>query len=137
MFALASQMVKTTPTIFTVFNLHYLLTITWKKLWYSSNVISMFIVKISLRKIQGLSFIPALSMASVLYIKSSPTKTLGQWSKKFYLLWDLKQLDHLFSYCMNTRTRAGLKNCGFVLLIMYNYNCITSSSLWEVKNMIK
>lgn len=27
-FALASQMVKTTPTIFTIFYLHYLLTIT-------------------------------------------------------------------------------------------------------------
>jgi len=76
-------------------------------------------------------------MAAVLYIKSAPTKTLGQWSEKFYVLWNLKQLDHLFSYCTNTGTRDSLKNCDFVLLIMYDNNCITSSSLWELKNMIQ
>jgi hypothetical protein len=89
----------------------------------------MFIVKIPHRKIQGLSFIPALSMAAVLCIKSASNKTLGQWSKKFDVLWNLNQLDHLFSYCTNTRTRDNLKNYGLVLLVMYDYNCITSSSL--------
>jgi len=52
----------------------------------------MFIIEISHRKIQGLSFIPTLSMASVFYIKPASTKTLGQWSEKIYVLQNLKQL---------------------------------------------